>query len=123
MPKIIKIPSYLDRPLSQMTIKDDVRLQRYYAAKSSERASVLVFNMGLKGEISDEFVRTVLEPEIFDVNGNLTKKGLETMRNKYITCCLIADMPFRKPEYTRIGDYQKAVIAAIEKRCNNRDLS
>ena len=98
-----KSDSFLDKPMLEMTIQDNLELAKKLSHESHEYKENLILR-GLKGDITESFIRQT-HPHRFDETGKLTQIG----RN-WATLALLALKFKERPTLVKIKDFIKAYL-------------
>lgn len=98
-----KSDAFMDKPMLEMTIQDNMELAKKLAQESPRYQENLALR-GLKGDITESFIRQA-HPHRFDEAGKLTQIG----RN-WATLALLALKFKEQPALVKIKDFIKAYL-------------
>lgn len=104
MQSVSKVGLDLNKPLNLMNLGDAREMTTYLVRESNAYATKLV-NKGLRGDVTDSFVRKIY-PEDFAKDGSCTKKG-EKRILAFFQQLVSPEIP---PFYPTIGDLENAIL-------------
>lgn len=84
MTGVQRAASYLKKPVTDMNIRDFVKLTKKLIRTSKPLAEELVFEQGLRGNVTQKFIRTTL-PDRFTKSGDLSIEAKKAIVEDFST--------------------------------------